>query len=86
MPTPITPTTAEINAQIGNATRELAPGTTWKYNEPGDGYYCLEWMDNPALQPTEIDTMAKATELASAPPIEVQFFVCICFDGLRNNT
>jgi hypothetical protein len=32
-----TPTTAEINAQIGNATRELAPGTTWRYNEPGDG-------------------------------------------------
>jgi len=65
------PTTAEINTQIGNATRELAPGTTWKYNEPGDGYYCLEWLDDPALQPTETATMAKATELAAnlPPPI-----------------
>lgn len=58
------PTKSEINLQIGNATRELAPDTTWKYNEPGDGYYCLEWMDDPALQPSETDTMAKATELA----------------------
>jgi len=63
-----TPTTAEINNQIGNATRVLAPGTTWKYIAPGDGYYCLEWMDDPALQPTEAATMAEATELASAPP------------------
>ena len=60
-------TTAEINAQIGNATRELAPGTTWRYNEPGDGYYCLEWMDDPALQPSEAATMAKATDLAANP-------------------
>ena len=58
------PTKAEINLQIGNATRELAPGTTWKYNEPGDGYSCLEWMDDPALQPSEEATMVKATELA----------------------
>jgi len=60
------PTTAQINAQIGNATRELAPGTTWKYCEPGDGYQCLQWLDNPALQPTQAATMAKATELANA--------------------
>jgi len=46
------PTKAEIDKQIGNATRELAPGTTWRYNEPGDGYA----------------TMAKATELAANPP------------------
>lgn len=37
-------TEEQINAQIGNATRELAPGTTWRYNEPGDGYY-LSRMD-----------------------------------------
>jgi len=61
-------TEAEINSQIGNATRELAPGTTWEYHMPGDGYYCLEWMDDPKLQPTEADTMAKATELAENPP------------------
>ena len=61
------PTKQQIDTQIGNATRELAPGTTWKYNEPGDGYYCLEWMDDPALQPTEALTMAKATELAANP-------------------
>jgi hypothetical protein len=63
-----TPTTQQINAQIGNATRELAPGTTWRYYEPGDGYACLVWMDDPALQPTEAATMAKATELAANPP------------------
>lgn len=62
------PTKAEIDSQIGNATRELAPGTTWRYNDPGDGYYCLEWMDNPALQPSEALTMAKALELAENPP------------------
>ena len=59
-----TPTKAQIDAQIGNATRELAPDTTWKYNEPGDGYNCLEWMDDPELQPSKTNTMAKATELA----------------------
>ncbi len=59
-----TPTQAQINAQIGNATRELAPGTTWRFYEPGDNYSCLVWMDDPKLQPTEVATMAKATELA----------------------
>ena len=59
-----TPTQQQINAQIGNATRELAPGTTWKYWEPGDGYQCLEWLDDPALQPTQAATMVKAAELA----------------------
>ncbi len=63
-------TKAQINAQIGNATRILAPGTTWRYNEPGDGYYCLEWMDDPALQPTEAATMAEATRLANEPQPE----------------
>ena len=62
------PTKTEIDAQIGNATRELAPGTTWRYNDPGNGYQCLEWMDDPALQPTEAATLAKATELAANPP------------------
>ena len=62
------PTKQQIDSQIGNATRQLAPGTTWKYHEPGDGYYCLEWMDDPALQPTEAATMARATELAIDPP------------------
>ena len=62
------PTKAEIDVQIGNATRELAPGTTWRYNDPGNGYQCLEWMDDPALQPTEAATLAKATELAANPP------------------
>ena len=61
-----TATQAQINMQIGNATDALAPNTVWKYNEPGDGYYCLEWMDNPALQPSQDATMVKATELANA--------------------
>ena len=63
------PTTAQINIEIGNATRELAPGTTWRYNEPGDGYNCLEWLDDPTLQPTQAATMVKATELAAQPPV-----------------
>ena len=62
-----TPTTAQINVEIGNATRELSPlGACFKYNAPGDGYSCLEWLDDPAIQPTEIATMAKAKELAEA--------------------
>jgi hypothetical protein len=60
------PTQQQINTQIGNATRELAPGTTWKYNSPGDGYNCLQWLDAPELQPTQAATMAKAAELAIA--------------------
>ena len=63
------PTAAQINIEIGNATRELAPDTTWRYNEPGDGYDCLEWLDDPTLQPTEAATMVKATKLAAQPPI-----------------
>jgi hypothetical protein len=59
------PTQAQIAHQIGNATRELAPNTSWKYNEPGNSYACLEWLDAPELQPTEAATMAKATELAA---------------------
>ena len=62
------PTKAQIDAQIGNATRELAPGCCFKYNMPGDGYYCLEWMDDPQLQPSEAATMAKALELAENDP------------------
>mgnify|MGYP006096617381 FL=1 len=64
-----TPTTAEINMQIGNAVRELAPGTTWRYNEPADGFACLEWMDDIALMPDESDVLAKALELAEALPL-----------------
>ena len=60
-------TKKQIDQQIGNATRELAPETTWRYNEPADGYQCLEWMDDPALQPTEAATMLKAIELANNP-------------------
>ena len=66
-----TPTQSQITAQIGNATRELAPGTTWRYYEPGDSYACLVWLDDPALQPTEAATMAKATELAANPPAPI---------------
>ena len=65
------PTQAQINAQIGNATRELAPNTTWRFYEPGDSYACLVWMDDPALQPTQAATMAKATELAANPPAPI---------------
>lgn len=58
------PTQAQINAQIGNATRELAPGTTWKYHQP-DGIEFLEWMDDAQLRPSDAEILAKATELAA---------------------
>jgi hypothetical protein len=62
------PTTAQINAQIGNATRELSPPSAcFRFYEPGDSYACLVWMDDPAIQPTEAATMVKATELAANP-------------------
>lgn len=64
-----TPTTTQINRQIGNAVRELAPNTTWRYHEPADGFACLEWMDDIALKPLEVDVLAKALELAEAPPV-----------------
>lgn len=61
-------TTAEINSQIGNATRELSPPTAcFKYNDPADGYECVEWLDDRYTQPAETPTMAKATELAENP-------------------
>jgi len=61
-------TTAEINSQIGNATRELSPPTAcFKYNDPADGYNCVEWLDDRYTQPAETPTMAKATELAENP-------------------
>jgi len=61
-------TKAEINAQIGNATRDLSPADAcFRYNAPSDGYYCLEWMDDRYTQPAEPETMLKATELANNP-------------------
>ena len=63
------PTTAQINSQIGNAIRELAPNTTWKYHAPANGFACLEWMDDVALMPTESDVLAKAAEIAARPVV-----------------
>ena len=62
-----TPSTAKINANIGNAVRELAPNTTWKYHTPADGFACLEWMDDVSLMPSEADVLAKAAEIAVRP-------------------
>jgi hypothetical protein len=62
-----TPTKGQINANIGNAVRELAPHTTWKYHAPADGFACLEWMDDVALMPSESDVLAKAAEIAVRP-------------------
>jgi hypothetical protein len=61
-------TQAEINMQIGNATRELSPpDACFRYDEPANGYECVEWMDDRYTQPSETATMAKATELANNP-------------------
>ena len=61
-------TQAEINMQIGNATRALSPDDAcFKYNEPANGYDCIEWLDDRYKQPAKTPTMAKATELANNP-------------------
>ena len=51
---------------IGNAVRELAPGTTWRLYEPGL-LANLEWMDDPALRPTDAAILAKTAELDADP-------------------
>jgi hypothetical protein len=55
------------NGNIGNALRELAPGTTWRLNEPGTEIANLEWLDDPALRPTDAAIMAKTAELDALP-------------------
>ena len=51
------------NGNIGNAVRELAPGTTWKLHEPGTNLSNLEWMDDPKLRPSDDAILAKVAEL-----------------------
>jgi len=51
---------------VGNAVRLLAPGTTWRLNAPGD-VADLEWMDDPALRPTDEEIMEKTQELDNDP-------------------
>ena len=55
------------NGNIGNALRELAPGTTWRLHEPGTEIANLEWLDDPALRPTDAAIMAKTAELDALP-------------------
>ena len=51
------------NGNIGNAVRELAPDTTWRLYAPGTEIANLEWLDDPALRPTNAAIMAKTAEL-----------------------
>lgn len=51
---------------VGNAVRELAPETTWRLHEPGE-IADLEWMDDPALRPTDAAIAAKTAELDADP-------------------
>jgi len=51
---------------VGNAVHELAPGTTWKLNAPGE-IADLVWMDDPALRPTDAAIAAKTAELDADP-------------------
>ena len=51
------------NGNVGNAVRELAPGTTWKLHEPANQVSSLEWLDDPALRPSDAAIMAKVAEL-----------------------
>ena len=51
---------------IGNAVHELAPGKTWRLNEPGN-IEDLEWMDKPKLRPTDAAIEAKTAELDADP-------------------
>jgi hypothetical protein len=51
---------------VGNAVHELAPGTTWRLNQPGE-IENLEWLDDPALRPTDAAIEAKTAELDADP-------------------
>lgn len=51
------------NGNIGNAVRLLAPQTTWKLHQPGTSLSNLEWLDDPALKPSDADILAKVAEL-----------------------
>lgn len=51
---------------VGNAVRELAPGTTWRLHEPGN-VENLEWLDDPNLRPTDAEIEAKTAELDADP-------------------
>lgn len=51
---------------VGNAVRELAPGTTWRLFDPGR-IEDLVWMDDPALRPTDAQIIAKTVELDADP-------------------
>ena len=55
--------TSANNGNIGNAVRELAPGTTWRLYAPGTEIANLEWLDDPALRPTDAAIIAKTAEL-----------------------
>lgn len=56
----------ENGTNVGNALRELAPGATWKLNKPGE-IANLEWMDDPALRPTDSAILEKVAELDADP-------------------
>ena len=55
------------NGNVGNAVRELAPGTTWKLHSPGTNLADLEWMDDPKLRPSDAAILAKVAELDADP-------------------
>jgi len=51
---------------VGNAVRELAPNTTWRLHHPGE-VANLEWLDDPALRPTDEAIATKTAELDADP-------------------
>ena len=51
---------------VGNAVRELAPNTTWRLHHPGE-IANLEWLDDPALRPTDEAIATKTAELDADP-------------------
>lgn len=51
------------NGNVGNAVRELAPGTTWKLHEPANLISSLEWLDDPKLRPSDKQIADKVAEL-----------------------
>ena len=57
------------NGNIGNAVHILAPNTTWKLYNPGTEIENLEWLDDPALRPTDAAIIAKTAELDALPDL-----------------
>ena len=57
-----------VNRQIGNAARSLAPLATFKYHEKANGVESLEWLDDEIERPTDEALILEAQKIVNDPP------------------